>query len=500
MQAQVSTAQGKLRGLQKQGHQVYLGIPYARPPVRHLRFRPPVAADPWTGVRNAVSFGNIAPQLPSPLGVKSNEAQSEDCLYLNVYTPAADDKKRPVLFWIHGGAFRQGASSAPLYDGGALCERGDVVIVTVNYRLGALGFAWFGEEGKSWGATANNGLMDQVCALEWVRNNIAGFGGDPGNVTLFGESAGAMSISCLLSMPAADGLYHKAIMQSGAGARVRGKEGAAALGEEFLAELGVSGAGILDVPVEKIIEAQGKVSASLDIMASFTPILDGAVIPAQPVKRIASGCAAGIPVIAGSNRDEMKLFNAIPRPKKIDEGKLIRRLCRMFSCEEPQARELAQVYRASRGEAGLPAENHDIFDAIQSAVVFHQPTVRFAEEQEAHETRVYTYMFTRETTAMGGALGATHGLDIPYVFGNLKNSAMDFFKTSGENAVILSDKMMEAWLAFARTGNPSHAGLEWPAFTRQQRRTMVFDDECGSIEDPFGRERQALEAMAGSFR
>ncbi len=498
----VQTTCGRLEGVQHAKHQSFMGIPFAAPPVGPLRFKAPQPPSPWTGIRDARTPGLAARQTGHPIpGFAASSPQDEDCLYLNVFTPAADGGRRPVLFWIHGGGFTHGSGSEELYNGGPLAERGDVVVVTINYRLGAFGYLWLGDHLPGAGLTANAGQLDQVAALQWVRDNIATFGGDPGNVTIFGESAGAAAVGTLLAMPAAKGLFHKAILQSGTG-RAGDRESGNRVASLLLAELGLEAARaeeVLTAPADRILEAQTAVLAKLGREAGliFGPIRDGATLLEQPLAAVRAGAAAGIPLIAGTNRDEVKLFAATMQRDEIDDEALIRAVDATLGKPGPEkARAVVEVYRTSRAGKGLPASNLDILDAVSSDVRFRIGATRLALAQQPHQPNTYLYLFTYASPARRGALGSCHALEMPFVFGTLGAPTQDRFAGSGPAVEQLFHRMMDAWLSFARTGNPAHEGIgRWDAYSEPDRPTMVFDLECGQQDDPFGEERRAVEAL-----
>lgn len=498
----VETTCGRLEGVQHEKHQAFMGIPFAAPPVGGLRFKAPQPPAPWSGVRAASAPGLAARQTSHPIpGFAASGPQSEDCLYLNVFTPAADGGRRPVLFWIHGGGFTHGAGSEELYNGGPLAVRGDVVVVTINYRLGAFGYLWLGDHLPGAGLTANAGQLDQVAALEWVRDNIATFGGDPGNVTIFGESAGAAAVGTLLAMPAAKGLFHKAILQSGTG-RAGDRESGQRVADMVLAELGLDrarAADLLTAPADRILEAQTTVAAKLGREGGliFGPIRDGLTLLEQPLSAVRAGAAAGIPVMAGTNRDEVKLFAATMRRDEIDDEALVRGVDAALGKPGPErAREVIGVYRRSRAGKGLPGTNLDILDAVTSDVRFRIGATRLALAQQPHQPDTYLYLFTYASPARRGALGSCHALEMPFVFGTLGAPTQDRFAGSGPGVEQLSRHMMDAWISFARSGNPAHEGIgRWDPYTEPNRPTMVFDLECGQQDDPFGEERRAVEAL-----
>jgi para-nitrobenzyl esterase len=504
MSAIASTGHGRVEGLPRGAHVVFRGIPFARPPVGALRFRAPEPPEPWAGVRVARSFGGVAPQgATGAPGMRADGEQSEDCLYLNVYTPALDGKRRPVMFWIHGGAFTLGSASQPIYDGRKLAERGDVVVVTTNYRLGALGYAYLGAHGD-WGASANLGQLDQIAALRWVRENIESFGGDPGNVTIFGESAGSMAVCTLLAMPAAAGLFQRAIAQSGASLTLTTADQAAKVTESLLAELGIpenESQRLQDVPVEQLLRAQEAAARNATNLRGFAPVLDLATVPRQPGAAFAAGAGADVPLVIGTNRDEMNLFNA-PMLRELDKPMEDARAVEVLRKALParagdRAQALLEVYRASRTARGLPSTNRALLGAIQSDLRFRIPSVRYAEAYRARNPNTFMYLFTYESPAMRGALRACHALEIPFVFGTLDAPFQDKFAGKGPAVEALSEQMMDAWLGFARRSQPSHPRLgDWIPYDTSRRATMVFDSKSSLTDAPYEEERAAWDGIA----
>lgn len=499
----VNTTYGTLEGLQKERHQEYLGIPFAAPPVGDLRFKAPQPPESWTGTRPAKEWGLAARQTSHPIpGFAASGPQDEDCLYLNVYTPVADGQKRPVLFWIHGGGFTHGSGGDMLYEGGALATRGDVIVVTINYRLGAFGYLYLGHKLPGRDLTANAGQLDQVAALQWVRDNIAYFGGDPGNVTIFGESAGAAAVGALLAMPAAKGLFHKAILQSGTG-RAATVEAADRTVETVLEAMGFAADDtekLLRVRANDILEAQPAVSARAQREGgmAFGPVADGPTLPGQPIEAIQAGFSSGIPVMLGTNRDEIKLFAASTRRDELDDAGLASQVASALpKASATQVDNLIATYRASREAMGLPTSNLDMLDAVNSDLRFRTGAMRLALAQVAHQPNTYLYLFTYASPARRGALGSCHALEMPFVFGTTSTApTQDRFAGTGPDVDRLSAAMMDAWISFARTGKPGHEGIgEWPAYNADTRPTMIFDRESGVQNDPFQEERVALEAL-----
>lgn len=500
MTTRVRIAQGELRGTQHHHHQAFLGIPFAKPPVGKLRFCPPQLAQGWSGVRDATVFGASCPQGHHPIpGMAASGSRDEDCLHLNIFTPAADTQSRAVLFWIHGGGFQLGSGSELLYNGGHLAERGDLVVVTIHYRLGALGYAYFGPAGDSWGATPNSGQLDQIQALKWVGENISDFGGDPDNITIFGESAGASAVATLLAMPASKGLFKKAILQSGSGVRTSTADKAIAMTEKLLHELSADGSdpdAISKLPVEQIIQAQLAVSSRQDGMGGFGPVQDGVILPDMPLAAISEGSAADIPVLIGTNRDESKLFNAVPNRQQLVDDQLRKQVEQILNSDAATAERMIQLFVKSRLTHQLPASNHDIVDIIQTLVGFRVPATRFALCQSQHQVSTFLYLFSWESPARRGDLGSCHALEMPFVFGTLEAPTQDRFAGKGLEAENLARNMMDAWIAFADCGDPSHPGIgTWKPFEQHQRHTMIFARECKLREDPFAEERLAIEKL-----
>jgi para-nitrobenzyl esterase len=500
----VETASGKVEGTARGAHVRFLGIPYAKPPVGRLRFRAPEAPEPWSGVRSAAHYGSSALQgwafVP---GVVPDGPQSEDCLYLNVYTPSSSGgRKRPVMVWIHGGAFTIGSASQPLYDGGALAEAGDVVVVTLNYRVGALGFLALGEAGRASGRAANVGLLDQLAALEWVQANIAAFGGDARNVTVFGESAGGTSVCAWLVTARAEGLFARAIAESpSAPLELASEQQADRTTQVFLAALGLSSERLdeLDrVPVEALVRAQREVEKDNELW-HFYPVFDPALWAERPATLLASGEGARVPLVIGFNRDEWNLFeimNAAEWSKPLDVSAALQRLeRRLVPGAAGRAAELLEAYRASRTALGLPHDNRALVRAIEGDQRFGIPTLRFAELYAARGVPTFVYRFTYSSPALRGALGACHALELPFVFGNLSAPDQDRFAGTGAAVELLGQRMQRAWLACAERGDPNHAGLPaWPIYD-EHRPTLIFDTECELAMAPFDAERRAWDGV-----
>jgi para-nitrobenzyl esterase len=504
----VKTELGNLRGVDRGRHLAFLGVPFAAPPVGPRRFSAPAPVEGWSGVRDATAFGPSALQSDHAIpGFAASGATGEDCLYLDVYTPATEGA-RPVMLWIHGGGFTHGTGSEPLYDGGHLAERGDVVVVAIHYRLAALGYAdLVAHGGAEWGAVANPGQLDQVAALEWVRDHIERFGGDPGNVTIFGQSAGGGAVATLLTMPSARGLFRRAVIQS-SGGRLRPRERATALAGALLDELGIDrddSRAILDLPADAIVEAQVRAVETLraqGVEASWGPVVDGEVVPETPLEAVQAGAAADVPLMLGNNRDEVKQFVAMDRNRQqVADGDLPSEVAQSLpggaAGDVATATQLIEVYRSSRDALGLPTTNNDLLDAIDTDARFRIPGIELALAQREHQPSTFVYLFTHESPARRGALGACHSLEMPFVFGSLDAPTQDRFAGTGPDVEALSARMMDAWTSFARSGNPSHAGIGgWDPYTEDDRCTMVFGPETGRATAPFEAERAAWAAIA----
>ena len=410
----VRTAAGALRGKRENNLLVFRGIPYAAPPVDALRFQPPQPLK-WGGTREATSDGPIPPQGRSRLAHVMGEferQQSEDCLTLNLWTPAADNGKRPVIVWIHGGAYSSGAGSLPWYSGETFAANGDMVAVSINYRLGALGFLYM--PGISGG---NLGLLDQQAALRWVRDNIAAFGGDPGNVTIFGESAGAMSVNTLLGLPAAQGLFHKAIAQSGGANFCREAVDAAVIAKDFLAHAGVATLDELQaLPTQAILDAQAAMLQSGRLDMPFTPVVDGTHLPQQPLEALRDG-HGDVPVLIGTTRDEFSLFLMLDMNLfSVDAARVVAEARGVFG-EDAEA--LIDTYERNRPGA----KGSDLLVAFMTDHIFRIPVIRVAETQAEQGRDAFMYWFTYESQVID-FLKACHALELPFVFGTLDAGAM----------------------------------------------------------------------------
>ncbi|MBW2052132.1 MAG: carboxylesterase/lipase family protein [Deltaproteobacteria bacterium] len=497
----VTTTAGKIEGLEQDGLYVFKGIPFAAPPVGDQRWLAPAPPEAWDDVRPVKTFGNIAPQNPSPLELLPSaeaQAQSEDCLYLNVWTPGLNDARRPAMVWVHGGAFVMGSGSSPLYEGSALSKRGDAVIVTINYRLGPFGFLNLSEvTGGRIPASGNEGLLDIIAALEWVRDNIEKFGGNPENVTLFGQSAGAMAIGALLAMPKARGLFHKAVLQSGSNT-VHPYDRSVKVAERFLEALGVTGDDVdtlCSLPVEKWLAATATVTQTpgpeIGVMP-MQPVVDGKLLYELPLDAAADDLAEGIPMMIGSNLEEWKLISgADPVVANLDEERLLK-LCGV-STSVWDIPGLVSRYRTIREKYGQEVTPKELYMAIQTDRIYRMPAIRFCGHWGRRGLPAYIYTFDWESPILNGLLGACHALELGFVFGTY-GLAENFFG-SGPEAAALAANMQDAWLAFARTGDPNCGGLGgWPVYG-DRRETMILGKKCAIEEAPYEELRSAWDSV-----
>lgn len=487
----VESTYGKLQGEQVNGVCSWKGIPYAKPPVGPLRFRAPELPDSWEGTRDATSFSPVAPQSRRDImEFFGNDISNvnEDCLYLNVWSPAADDKKRPVMVWIHGGAFVAGSGSSNWYDGTSFANQGDVVVVTINYRLGVLGFLHLGEIGGADYATSGNcGILDQVAALQWVQENISKFGGDPNNVTIFGESAGAMSVGTLLGFPSAQGLFQKAILQSGAAANVHTAETATKVAGHLLAALQIEPTNLSkleDMPVEQLLQA-----ADLLPAMSLQPVIDGVSLPKHPEEAIAEGSAKDVTTLIGTNKDEFTIFTHFdPEWKNADDTKVKALFDKTFGQLVPL---ISQHFAAN-----VPL-GQELFNKLVTITVFTHPARKLAELQAKQGAPVWMYRFDWETPVFNGVLKATHALEIPFVWNNLDDANTINFTGDSPERQLLANQMHQAWINFAWNGDPNTTDLpEWPDYDLSNRSTLIFNRESAVENDPNRIERIMWEQAA----
>jgi para-nitrobenzyl esterase len=484
---EIATSLGTLRGFARGSAQTFLGIPYAAPPVGVLRFEPPQPARPWLGARACVAHGPAPLQprdgLSFDLGLLAEHPQSEDCLTLNVWRPSAPAREpRAVMVWLHGGAFASGTAAGPAYQGAALAARGDVIVVTLNYRVGALGFLHLGD-GRS-----NLGLLDQLAALRFIQREIAAFGGDPARVSVFGESAGAGSIVALLAMPAARGLFARAIVQSAAPAgqlsAAEGAERAAQLGEKLGGDVRDL-AWLRSLPAERILAAQQQCAeaGARRIGMFFAPVVDGDSLPEWPMRAVAAGSAPDIALAIGTTADEMRLFQLVPGFGAMPEAALAPFVASKLSGDRDARAAAAQkIVAAYSGATPL-----DRFFALETDASLFVPSAALAEARARVCPDTWMYRFAWRSPLRAGALGACHALDVPFALGTHADSpALAAFAGDDARARRVVRATMDAWSAFARTGDPAHPGLAcgWPRYDAAARATLEIDDPCRVVRAP----------------
>jgi para-nitrobenzyl esterase len=497
------TAHGELRGALIDGVATFKGIPYGQSTAGANRFMPPRPVEPWTGVRDALEYGSSAPQREpgttprvGPLSVSTAglPPEGEDCLVLNVWTPGGDDARRPVMVWCHGGGFVSGAGSSPVTDGASLARRGDVVVVSLNHRLNALGFTMLEDLDGDFAGSGEAGMLDIVQALRWVRDNIARFGGDPDNVTIFGQSGGGRKVATLLTMPDAKGLFHRAIIQSGATLRLVEREQADRVARALLGNLGIAPSRareLQQLPLERIMSAYFRTVRDMDVdqmTMGFSPAVDGRFIPRHPFHPDASPVSADVPVMLGSTRTELT-SSADDALFSLDAAGLRERVGMLLGA---QAERAIDVY--SRANPG--ASPADLYFLIASDERYSGPVMKIAERRAALEAGpVFLYYFTWESPYAGGRYKSPHTVEIPFAFHNLAASPL----TAGvPDAAALADRVSDAWLAFARTGDPNVPNLpHWPAFDPATRPTMIFDNESRVENDPIREQRRIVFAAHG---
>ena len=486
----VQTKQGKVRGTYERDVCVWRGIKYAKAPLGDLRFRAPQPVESWIGVKDAVAFSPVAPQQESNLGTKG--PQSEDCLALNIWSPAADAKKRPVMVWIHGGGFVIGSGSSDLYYGANLAKKGDVVIVTINYRLGPLGFLYFNNN-KDF--ESNLGIRDQIAALEWVKQNIAAFGGDPDLVTIFGESAGGTSVQTLLATHSANGLFERAIAQSGPPALPWSTTIADSITNIFLRILKVSPNNLQvlkHLPTDTLLAATKELEKYMIANMNdkvFSPTIDGELLTHDIFKCMKPEVGGIVPVLIGCNRNESSMFASKRLKIAPNNAKDLEKYFDAVTTQESKTKVTTAYSKYPRKSA--------VLDILTDAV-FRVPSIRLAECRSLYAP-VYMYRFEWSSFALNiSGLGSFHGLEIPFVFGNHEGKLGGLLKLIATKKLAnrLTDQMQTAWLNFARYGNPNGKGEEtWKPYTVDERATMIFSKESKLVKDPDAKQRAAWDGV-----
>lgn len=499
----VETTAGKVRGALIDKVHTFKGVPYGASTAGSARFMPPAKPAPWTGVRDTIKLGPRAPQIfggepPEVEATDPREALGEDCLCLNLWTPIPGrGQRRPVMVWLHGGGFMVGSGSYSMYDGKELARKHDVVAISVNHRLNLLGFLYLAEIGGAKYANAGNaGMLDIVAVLEWVRDNIEAFGGDPNNVTIFGQSGGAGKVSTLMGMPAAKGLFHRAIVQSGSFRAVSAAEGTKTT-ETVLTRLGLTAKQVDDLqklPTDRLLSAINGSGPGAGPALNLSPVVDGKTLPRSPFEPTATSLSENVPLLTGTTATETTFF-ANTQVDPIDDATFKMRVKELLRVDDAQAYKVIAIYRKNRPKS----DNIDLFLRMSTDAGFFRQGVDIQAERKAAAAKapVYMYRFEWYSPVRQGKLKAYHTLEIPFVFDNVDGSPT--MTGGGKDRYALAEKMSNAWVAFARTGNPSHKGIPtWTPFNSNQRPTMVFDNEVKIVNDPYREERLALNAIRPS--
>lgn len=513
------TCFGKVRGTDDRGIKSFRGIPYGANTSGNNRFMPPVDPTPWASVRDAFEYWHSCPQNdPSPvktapqttsvtskapaepsiykaLGVPGDKptCEGEDCLVLNVWTPAINDGgKRPVMLWLHGGGFGSGSGSTRGWDGTNLCLRGDVVVLTINHRLHAPGFANFSEFSSDFAASGDVGMLDIVHALKWVRTNIAQFGGDPNRVMIFGQSGGGRKCETLLAMPSAKGLFHRAAIESGVAIQVVDRSDAIRVAELMLAKLGISKNNVHQIqklPIDQIMTAAHAVFRETgqigNNLIGFGPTVDGVILPQHPFHPAASPVSSDVPILIGSTRTEFTGLTTDATFWHLDEAGLTTETSKLLGS---QSGEMIELYR-KHNPGATPS---DLFFLMASDYRYGAATMKIAERRAAlGKGSVYLYYFAWETPVQGGLLKSPHNLEWPFAFDNAQICSN--LTGGGPEAMALADKVSDTWIAFARTGNPNNPKMpHWPEFNATDHPTMVINNQSNVVNDPLREQRIAM--------
>jgi para-nitrobenzyl esterase len=498
MTAPVQGSSGKVRGLVRNGVNQFWGIPYGASTEGANRFMPPVKPAPWTTVRDCFQVGHRAPQDPDgPISevwsLDRREPDGEDCLTINVFTPGLGAGRRPVMVWLHGGGYAGASGNWLLYDGSNLARKEDVVFVAVNHRLNLFGFLYLADlnAGEKWANSSNVGMQDIVAVLQWIKENISNFGGDPGNVTILGQSGGGGKVTTLMAMPSAKGLFHRAIAMSGSTIRGGQRTAATKAAEEFLARVGVKPnqlADIQKIPFQKLQEAFFARPGIQGLAGG--PVVDGKSLPRDPWYPTAPDESATVPFMQGSVETE-DAWNDPPPPLEMPEQEMFDRVKRIARTDESKAKELIALYRKTH--PGIT--NTDVW-LIMNADNSRRASAQLMAELKFTQGKApaYQYYFNWRSPVHHGQLKSFHTLDIPFALYNIDIAAS--MTGSGQERYALAHKVSAAYAAFARTGNPNHPDLpNWPAYSPTQRATMILGSECKAVNDPNREERLALQAI-----
>jgi para-nitrobenzyl esterase len=487
------TTYGAVRGSVEDGINVFRGVPYGAPTGGEARFIPPEPPVRWGNVRDARRFGDQCPQLAQPRSPllaswDANTGESEDCLSLNVWTPGVDDgKKRPVMVWLHGGGFSSLSGASPVFDGVRLCQRGDVVLVTINHRLNLFGYLYLAElGGAKYESSGNIGQLDQIAALQWVRDNIEGFGGDPDRVTIFGQGGGGRKVSTLLAMPAAKGLFHRAVIQSGPGLTAITPDAGDANARALMAALGASKADDLQhAPADRLLDALDKASRGAGF--ALGPVVDGSNVPHDPFSPTAPQISADVPVIVGYTATETTL-GAPPGDFDLDWPDLRAQLAPVLAGAD--ADRLIADFRRLRPTASAS----DLYFTITTEVGLGRDSILLAERKGALGAAP-AYMYRLEFETAVDRLRSPQDLDLPLVFDTVDRSAAFLGAAAGDARKVV-EQMSPAWIAFARTGSPNAPGLpSWPRYDTRSRSTLLFNVVSRAVNDPYAEERRIIAGL-----